>query len=48
MVDPTLTKRESARIAKLVLDSPIVSLDSPPVFSSHSDFDVSLRQFTLV
>jgi hypothetical protein len=37
MVEPSLSKRESARRAKLVLDSPLIELATPSVFSSAGD-----------
>ena len=42
MVEPTLTKRESARGTQYVLDSPIASLASSSVSSRASDFVGSL------
>ena len=44
MVESSLAKRESARRAELVLDSPLVSFVSPSVSSSASDFGGSLWQ----
>jgi hypothetical protein len=37
MVEPSLSKRESARAAELVLDSPLIELATPSVFSSAGD-----------
>jgi hypothetical protein len=44
MVESAFRKRESARVAKLVLDSPFTPLVSPSFFEGASDFDGWLGQ----